>query len=313
MPNKKKCHLCAGPAHVTKEKEIDLIWIDCPNCGEIGLDLDLLHIAGTEGYDLMMHAMIAAERRLLRGDRYIITKDASGFRDDVPYVNSDEFLSNFPKPKDIFNRSLVILSKMAEYPSSKISIDQNAPTLFFGRSTSDIGYVLLHLRSMGYIRWDGQYAQPIEITANGWSKVDEIESIRPIESKQVFVAMWFDKSMDPFYKAIEEAVEVDKRYDCFRVDTKEHNNDICDEIIAEIRRSRFMIADFTGNRGGVYFEAGFAMGIGIPVIWTVYKKWIEEREENKIHFDTEHYNHIFYNDADDLKSKLVNRIRATIT
>ncbi len=31
---------------------------------------------------------------------------------------------------------------------------------------------------------------------------------------------------------------------------------------------RFMIADFTGHRGGVYFEAGFAHGLGIPVIWT---------------------------------------------
>ena len=30
------------------------------------------------------------------------------------------------------------------------------------------------------------------------------------------------------------------------------------EIISEIKRSKFMIADLTGYRGGVYYEAGFA-------------------------------------------------------
>jgi hypothetical protein len=45
-----------------------------------------------------------------------------------------------------------------------------------------------------------------------------------------------------------------------------------DEIIAEIRRSRFLVADFTCEpekvRGGVYFETCFAMGLNIPIIWT---------------------------------------------
>jgi len=51
-----------------------------------------------------------------------------------------------------------------------------------------------------------------------------------------------------------------------------HLNKVDVEIIAEIRRSRFLVADFTCEsgsvRGGVYFETGFAMGIDIPIIWT---------------------------------------------
>jgi len=46
-----------------------------------------------------------------------------------------------------------------------------------------------------------------------------------------------------------------------------HNEKICDKIVSEIRKSRLLVADFTDNRGGVYFEAGFAMGLSIPVIW----------------------------------------------
>lgn len=69
-------------------------------------------------------------------------------------------------------------------------------------------------------------------------------------------------------------------YQPIRVDQKEHCNEIDNEIIAEIRRPRFLVADFTCGqvnaedkrvyvaRGGVYYEAGFAQGINMPVIWT---------------------------------------------
>lgn len=68
-----------------------------------------------------------------------------------------------------------------------------------------------------------------------------------------------------------------------------------------------LIADFTKQRGGVYFEAGFAMGLGIPVIWSCRSDDI-----NNLHFDTRQYNHIVWNDYSDLRTKLVNRIKATV-
>ena len=43
----------------------------------------------------------------------------------------------------------------------------------------------------------------------------------------------------------------------------------------QIRKSKFLIADFTGQRGGVYYEAGFAYGLGLPVIWTCRKDWFD--------------------------------------
>jgi len=92
-----------------------------------------------------------------------------------------------------------------------------------------------------------------------------------------------------------------------RIDAKETNNKICDEIIAEIRRSRFLVADFTEHRGGVYFEAGFALALGLPVIWTCRTDQLEE-----LHFDTRQYSHVVWSNPDELYSKLVNRIAATI-
>lgn len=80
-----------------------------------------------------------------------------------------------------------------------------------------------------------------------------------------------------------------------------------DQIIAEIRRSKFLIADFTGHRGGVYFEAGFALGLGLPVIWTCRKDNLEN-----LHFDIRQYNFIDWETGEELQERLTNRIQATI-
>lgn len=61
----------------------------------------------------------------------------------------------------------------------------------------------------------------------------------------------------------------------------------------------------TGQRGGVYFEAGFALGLGIPVIYLV-----DQSDLNEIHFDTRQYNHIVY--ENDLYERLKHRIEATV-
>jgi hypothetical protein len=149
----------------------------------------------------------------------------------------------------------------------------------------------------------------IMLTARGLERIAELErNIVGKESTQAFVAMWFDSSLDKVWKeGFEKACTVAGGYKALRMDLKEHNQKICDAIIAEIRRSRFLVADFTGHRGGVYFEAGYALGLGIPVIWTC-----REDELVKSHFDTRQYNHIVWKDEQDLLEKLTRRIEATI-
>ena len=84
---------------------------------------------------------------------------------------------------------------------------------------------------------------------------------------------------------------------------------INDGIIAGIKKSSFIIADFTQNKSGVYFEAGYALGRGLKVIYTCKN---EHEETSKLHFDTNHYQHILWDDIEDLKNKLINKIEAFI-
>lgn len=145
----------------------------------------------------------------------------------------------------------------------------------------------------------------------GWMRVDELQT-KEMRSSQGFVAMWFDASTDePYENGLYKAI-YDSGYDPRRVDQRHHHlNKVDDEVISEIRRSRFIVVDFTCDsgrvRGSVYFEAGFAHGLNIPIIWTC-----KEASLKDLQFDTRQYPHIPWTDSADLYSKLKARIGALI-
>lgn len=181
----------------------------------------------------------------------------------------------------------------------------------------DVQYLVEYLGKMGWLESDplGPQVAPVadwRVSVEGHARADELQRAGNItESAQCFIAMWFHESMnDALERGIEPAIE-EAGYEPFRIDRKEHINKIDDEIIVEIRRSRFLVADFTqgedGARGGVYYEAGFAHGLGIPVIFTCHEDVVET-----LHFDTNHYNHIVWCSPADLGEKLKNRILAVI-
>ena len=158
--------------------------------------------------------------------------------------------------------------------------------------------------NLGAVGW-------IQVSVEGYSHISDLSSER--DSAQCFVAMWFSEEMNtPYEQGIKPAIEV-AGYTSMRIDKKEHSNKIDDEIIAEIRRSRFLVADFThgdnGARGGVYYEAGFAHGLNLPVIFSCREDMVDN-----LHFDTRQYNHILWKDEnlDEFRKDLTNRIEALI-
>ena len=105
-----------------------------------------------------------------------------------------------------------------------------------------------YLRSQGWIKWQGDVLSHLTVTVDGYSHMATRTST--VDSSQAFVAMWFDTSlMEAYEKGIKLAVQ-EAGYTPIRVDQKEHINKIDDEIIAEIRRARFLVADFTHGRDG---------------------------------------------------------------
>lgn len=130
-----------------------------------------------------------------------------------------------------------------------------------------------------------------------------IDMIGREQKKKVFIAMNFDDSMKKARNAIVDAIK-SFNYDPMLIDNKEHNNQIVPEIYKEISDSIFVIADLTGQRGGVYYEAGYAVAKGKDLILCC-------KDGENPHFDVAQINTIFWKDEQSLKDKLIRRIRAT--
>ena len=177
----------------------------------------------------------------------------------------------------------------------------------------EVTYLMVYLENSGWIVGDGYPdTNHRQITVEGYSRLSELDRT-PAESLRAFVAMWFDESMGQVWDdAIKPGIE-EAGYEAVRIDRKEHVNRIDDEIIAELRRARFVVADFTqganGARGGVYYEAGFAHGHGATVVFSCRKDCVD-----KVHFDTRQYNHIVWEaeKLDEFRDRLTKRIGAVI-
>jgi hypothetical protein len=181
-------------------------------------------------------------------------------------------------------------------------------------SADEVDWIISALERRGYLSrsqrppTNARGREGLVITDEGWCEVERRKSINPA-SKIGFVAMSFRREFDDLYKeGIAPGIAL-AGYEAFRIDGKEHNNRIDDEIIASIKISRFLVADLTVNRGGIYFEAGFALGLGLPVIWLVNTERLD-----CVHFDTRQYYFIRWRRGEwvELQRALQLRIRATI-
>ena len=125
-----------------------------------------------------------------------------------------------------------------------------------------------------------------------------------------FVLCHLDESLNSVWdKAIGPAIRR-AGYEPIRIDGVDFNSAIVDQIMAKIRQSKFVIADLTMHRNGVYFEAGFAFGLGREVIFTCEAS---DFDENK-HFDVQHFNFLLWekNKLKEFSQKLSFRVERTL-
>ncbi|MCY4462055.1 MAG: hypothetical protein OXC26_16955 [Albidovulum sp.] len=175
----------------------------------------------------------------------------------------------------------------------------------YSQDAEEVSYLLRMLSDRGLMQATALGGK-CEIMPGGYVEADSLAR-RTGPSDKGFVAMSFHESLDGAYRNGLQVGIMNAGYDPVRVDRIEHTNRIDDEIIAQIRVSSFVVADFTGHRGGVYFEAGFALGLDLPVIWTCRKD-----DMAHLHFDIRQYNTIDWETPENLASRLQRRIEATV-
>jgi len=230
-----------------------------------------------------------------------------GNRIEISTTNINDILASASIPDGPFeamDRILLYIKRHLSTVASYVQITTSDYPIAYAKNNQELDFYLEKLVGLGYLEYSGE--GKCRLTLGGWKRLLEIDK-QKINSNQAFVAMWFSEETKIAWSAGFEPALAKTGYKPIRIDLIQHNDKIDDRIIAGIRRSGLLVADFTGNRGGVYFEAGFAMGLGVPVIWTCREDCMDS-----LHFDTRQYNYIVWENPGDLKTKLIYRIEATL-
>jgi nucleoside 2-deoxyribosyltransferase len=211
-------------------------------------------------------------------------------------------------PADKLDVLLVSLSKVTKQAGGWHQFDYHREhSLACAASGTELQFYVEALLNLAYFQ-PNSGSKGVRISAKGWQRIVELQTT-PLISKRAFVALRFNEEMLGMFKThIQPAVKL-AGFEAEISGTPQHNEKIDARIMTQIKQSRFVIADVTHENNGVYFEAGYAIGLGRPVIWTCRKT---EADAGALHFDTRQYNHILWETPGNLASQLADRITATI-
>ena len=302
MADTQACPLCDSQAFIGRVPNFDKHCCQCDVCGKFVFTPEAARALSSDNVKPQRYLLSALTRA---------TSDRGG-RLELSSKSIPEFLAAAPKPKtpyDVLEPLLLAIHAATAGVSSFVEVPLNDYPLFALTGVEQLGEFLELLRDLDLILLEPLAGRPgshCRLTLKGWDRVAELRRAGRSGS-QAFVAMSFARELDEAWREGFEPALRDAGWSPVRMDRLQHNERIDDRIIAEIRRSGLVVADFTGQRAGVYFEAGMALGLGLPVIWTVVK-----RELAQVHFDTRQYNHIDWEDAPDLRRRLYDRLVATI-
>ena len=140
-------------------------------------------------------------------------------------------------------------------------------------------------------------------------------------SQQGFIAMWFNEDIrKQIAPTIEKAIQ-DAGYTPLLIIRDLRTHSIPDQIVHQLRQSRFVVADLTSHllsdndelgRRNVYYEAGFAAGADLEVIFTCRKNCYAPE---KVASDIRHFNVVLWGDQDlesfrqELQERILARVR----
>ena len=185
-----------------------------------------------------------------------------------------------PTPAEQANSLILWIGDHQDSQGAAAIIPAQALSAVIGTAISPTSYELSWLLMQEEVsplfeqRFDPDEGMSFLLTFAGWQRYDDLKHAQ-VESHSAFMAMKFDSELDCVVKdCFKPAVEAAG----FKLrDLREGQSAglIDDQLRVALRTSRFVIADLTHGSNGAYWEAGFAEGLGRPVIYTCSKeKWV---------------------------------------
>jgi hypothetical protein len=288
--------------------------IKCPNCGSYNLADEYYkdHLTrSVGGLDDRQRATLSfAIRRLQSGAR-------------IPCVAQDEAdnilrSTSLPTAHDQLSNLILYLGQELSEPGDRVDIEAQVLRAALGSiTTRGASWIISQAKGRnlveGMIRnstFEGDIVLAAStLTIDGWARFHELQTSIP-DCKKAFMAMKFgDEEMNRVFFDCLRPAALRAGYELVKLDDTPRAGLIDDRLRLEIRTARFLIADLTHANPGAYWEAGFAEGLGRPVIYTC-KESVFSDASSRPHFDTNHHLSIQW-DLSDL-SAAADRLTATI-
>jgi hypothetical protein len=275
----------------------DMYQIQCRNCGEYEIVGTFASCLSHKKYDDKKPILSLMVRRFweLNGKRKRYCLNSR---------NWEELIENYKtiSVQDKVNFLFDFIAKNTE-PGKYYELSVNHRWITASTEVEQLRYLKEYL---GEIKVAQVNDWKVRLTVKGWEEFSKLE--RKTNSKICFIAMSFtDKIVEKDCDLVIKPLLTELGFDPVVIRDVEYNEDVVLRIISEIQRSRFLIADTRGNKSNIYYEAGYAMGLKKPVIWLCKKG-----DENNLPFDTRNLSHIVWENIEQLKKKLEERIRFTI-
>ncbi|MDI6447980.1 hypothetical protein [Anaerobaca lacustris] len=246
---------------------------------------------------------------------------AGEFKGEERVILTDELVASIihtvpPSPFQQANNLILWLGNARLPYGERVSIQPATHQSIVGAITPHgFLFVLKHLLTEGLI--DGPAPTVSEgrtdarLTFDGWRRYDELKRASS-DSRKAFMAMKYgDKRLDKLFEDVLRPAVKQTGFDLVRLIDRPKAGLIDNRLRVEIRTSRFLVADLTDENPGAYWEAGYAEGLGKPVIYTCEKT---KFETCKTHFDTNHHLTLQWdsNGSTEMVEELKATIRATL-
>lgn len=337
MTEMAKCVVCGSQSSKTSNYETDRVFYECPVCGrfEMGLS-DLSHEMDYNRLaPYLAHNRFDSQRVIEYRYHTTLDKDTcdqyrqqfdSGNKQHGRPVHMDAELVDAWYPKSFaekIDKILLYLDLKSKHIGEMVELsrEEMLSMLFVDRYEHDTygntserdedsiereaRYILVHLKNRDYIECNPVYLEDsyIQISPEGYARIDVLQK-HTANSRNVLVAMKFGDDTRNLREAIRKGI-TDAGYIAIFIDEVQHNEFITPELLKHIRDSKFVVVDLTHQNNGAYFEEGYAMGLGKPVIQLCQK-------DTRLHFDIAQKNTIMWATEADIPERLTNRIMATI-
>jgi hypothetical protein len=303
--------------------------IGCASCGKYTIDNPLKEISEEDrtnfaGYLFETNRISTHIKKIvLENDVFKNEVYSSGKVPKTIMQKIDKFIVNLYKLQKIPDQSFALLVSSimrVKHRNPKLVGEDYFAPISYSKEFDETSSIYRLCIQAGYIAktFGGKIGfLPFSLTFSGVKRAEELLSTNT-DSNQIFIAMKFadpdtgnlrEDFINTVKKACQEASN--GKLEAKIVQDKEFNDGISDKIKAEIRTSKAVIADYTYENQGVYFEAGYANGLGIPLIRCCEEKWAMSKGgiEKAVHFDERHNNLIVWKSYADLGERLKNRIR----